>query len=94
MLLIIGFIVVMVALMIPILAIVLDSPFVHKLAESRRSSATGSGDADDLVKRLDVLEDEVADLGNAMRQLKDETQFLQRLLEAAEEKSQKLPPPS
>ena len=41
MLLIIGFIVVMVALMIPILAIVLDSPFVHKLAESRRPGGLG-----------------------------------------------------
>lgn len=93
MLWVIGFLIVIVALLIPILAIVLDSPFVHRLAESRRGPALDDGSVQELQKRLDVLEDEVEDLSLAMRQLRDETQFLQRLLESAEENPQhKLPP--
>ena len=93
MLWVIGFLIVIVALLIPILAIVLDSPFVQRLAESRGGHSLDDGTARELEKRLGVLEDEVEDLNLALRQLKDETQFLQRLLESAEENPQhKLPP--
>lgn len=73
---IIGFLVVLVALLIPILAIVLDSPVFHKLADRRNP-----GDTQELAQRLATLEDEVDDLNAVVRQLKEETQFLQRLLE-------------
>lgn len=88
---IIGFLVVLVALLIPILAIVLDSPALHKLVESRRGGATG--DVQNLRQRVETLEDEVDDIGNLVRQLRDETQFLQRLLEESSQKPPaRLPP--
>ncbi len=86
-------IIVIVALSIPILSIVLDSPILQRMAESRRGSALAGPEMVDLKKRLGVLENEVEDLGHAMRQMKDETQFLQHLLESHDEKSsRKLPP--
>jgi uncharacterized protein YlxW (UPF0749 family) len=86
--------VILVALMIPILSIVLDSPFAHRMAESQQR-ALGQGPAAELDKRVGELEDDVQDLGEAVRVLKDETQFLQRLLERGESESQqKLQPPT
>jgi hypothetical protein len=87
----IGFLILAVFLAIPILAIVLDSPLVHRLVEARRGGAPEPGELADVKRRLTALEDEMDDLGDAVRALKDETQFLQRLLESAEERS-KLPP--
>jgi hypothetical protein len=87
----IGFLILAVFLAIPILAIVLDSPLVHRLVESRRGTAPDHGELADLKRRIASLEDEMDDLGGAVRGLKDETQFLQRLLESVEERS-KLPP--
>jgi hypothetical protein len=87
----IGFLILAVFLAIPILAIVLDSPLVHRLVESRRPPSLDQGELADLKRRLATLEDEMDDLGQAVRGLKDETQFLQRLLESVEERS-KLPP--
>ncbi len=92
MLWVVAFLIVMVALLIPILAIVLDSPFVQKLAESRRGAALQEGAAEELRKRVGVLEGEVDDLGRAMGQLREETQFLQHLLE--DNPPPKLPPSS
>ncbi len=89
----IGFVILLVFLMIPILAIVLDSPVLHRLVESRKAGGLTAGDVEDMKKRLAVLEDEVDDLGRSIQLLKDDTQFIQRLLESAEEKSApKLPP--
>jgi predicted transcriptional regulator len=91
----VGFVILLVFLMIPILAIVLDSPVVHRLAESRKAAGLAAGEVEEVKKRLAVLEDEVDDLGRAMQLLKEDTQFIQRLLESAEEKSApKLPPAS
>jgi hypothetical protein len=86
----IGFLILAVFLAIPILAIVLDSPLVHRLVESRRGTLD-PGEVAELKRRLAALEDEMDDLGEAVRGLKDENQFLQRLLESVEERS-KLPP--
>lgn len=88
----VGFLVLVVLLAIPILAIVLDSPLLARLIESRRGGPA-PGELEDLKRRLATLEDEMDDLGQAVSGLKDETQFLQRLLESAEERS-KLPPGS
>ncbi len=88
----IGFLVLVVFLAIPILAIVLDSPVLNRFVESRRGGQIPPGEVEDLRKRLGVLEDEVGDLSTSVQTLRDETQFLQRLLESAEEKSARLPP--
>jgi chromosome segregation ATPase len=92
MLWVIGFLVLVVFLAIPILAIVLDSPALNRFVESRRGNQVSASDLEDLRKRLGVLEDEVGDLSTSLQTLRDETQFLQRLLESAEEKSTRLPP--
>jgi len=92
MLWVIGFLVLVVFLAIPILAIVLDSPALNRFVESRRGNQISASDLEDLRKRLGVLEDEVGDLSTSLQTLRDETQFLQRLLESAEEKSTRLPP--
>jgi hypothetical protein len=89
----IGLLILAVFLAIPILAIVLDSPLVHRLVEARRGGGMEAGDVAELKRRLAALEDEMDDLGQAVRGLKDENQFLQRLLESVEERS-KLPPAS
>lgn len=88
---IIGFLVVLVALLIPILAIVLDSPALHKLVEARRGMP--AGEVKNLRERLETLEDEVDDMVAVVRQLREETQFLQRLLEDAGQKPPAQLPP-
>ena len=88
----IGFLVLVVFLAIPILAIVLDSPALQRFLEARRSGTVDPAALEELRKRVGVLEDEVGDLTQATQTLRDETQFLQRLLESAEEKSARLPP--
>ena len=88
----IGFLVLAVFLAIPILAIVLDSPALQRFLEARRSGTVDPAALEELRKRVGVLEDEVGDLTQATQTLRDEAQFLQRLLESAEEKSARLPP--
>jgi len=91
---VIGFLVLLVALLIPILAIVLDAPALRSMFE-RRFGSPSSAEIDALNRKVTLLEDEVEDLGRAVQGLKDETQFLQRLLEDGEQRaSQRLPPPA
>lgn len=75
--------VILVALMIPLTAIVLDSPVVRAWVERRHGGPTqeSSAELEELAKKVGVLE---ADLETAVRQLaqlQEEHQFLQRLLE-------------
>ena len=91
---VIGFLVLLVALLIPILAIVLDAPALRNVLE-RRFGPASAPELEALNRKVTALEDEVEDLGRAVQGLKDETQFLQRLLEDGEQRaSQRLPPPS
>ena len=89
-----GFLVLFVALMIPILAIVLDSPAVRNLLESRNRSTPGK--FEELTGKVALLEDQVDELGRAVEGLREETQFLQRLLENPERRppGRLAPPPS
>jgi hypothetical protein len=91
---VIGFLVLLVALLIPILAIVLDAPVLRNVFE-RRFGPAQTPEVEALHRKVTLLEDEVDDLGRAVQTLKEETQFLQRLLEDGEQRSsQRLPPPS
>ena len=82
---VVGFLVLLVALLIPILAIVLDAPALRQVLE-RRYGAGASKEVRELSTKVAALEDELDDLSRAVESLKDETQFLQRLLENPEQR--------
>jgi len=75
--------VLLVALMLPILSIVLDSPFGRALARKVDAPEVAPPPVADLAKRVELLESEIDDLTRAVEGLKDENAFLQRLIEDA-----------
>ncbi len=74
----IGLLVILVALTIPLLAIVLDSRAIRNFLESRQGR---TGIDKDLHGKVEALEEEVQELQHALKTLREETQFIQRLLE-------------
>jgi hypothetical protein len=76
MLWLLGFVLVLIALLIPILAIVLDSPVARNLVRGPDPRLI-----DEITRRLQTLEDDVSSLEHSVETLKEETQFVQRLLE-------------
>ena len=82
----------LVALLIPILGIVVDSPIGRALARRLEGPQTTPPDVAALAKRVELLEAEVDDLNRNLQTLQDETVFLQRLL--ADPARTTLPPPS
>jgi len=84
--------VLLVALMIPIVGIVIDSPIGRALARRLEGPEQTPPAVQDLVKKLDLLEAEVDDLTRAVRSLEEESQFLHRMLESSQRST--LPPPA
>lgn len=82
---VIGSLVLLVALLIPILAIVLDAPALRHLLE-RRYGLEGSREFKELAGKVTQLEDDLDDLGRSVQALREETQFLQQLLENPEQR--------
>jgi len=72
---ILGFVLLLIALMIPILAIVLDSPVARNFFRG-----TDSAQLSDIARRLETLEIEMSNLEHSLESLRDETQFVKRLL--------------
>ncbi|HKW41683.1 MAG TPA: hypothetical protein VJN39_10575 [Gemmatimonadales bacterium] len=77
-------VVLLVALMIPITAILLDSPLGRSVA--RRLEGQGEGDAmspgiRQLERRVESLESDLEDLNRSLAGMREELQFVQRLLE-------------
>ena len=92
MLWIVGFFVLLVALMIPILAIVLDAPVLRNMIEKRHGVEPGK--LSELTDKVSLLEDQVDELNRAVESLKEENQFLHQLLENPSRASTRnLPPP-
>jgi hypothetical protein len=85
--------VLLVALMIPIVGIVIDSPIGRALARRLEGPEQAPPGLRELAKKVELLEAEVDDLTRAVRGLEEESQFLQRLLESSPQRST-LPPPS
>jgi hypothetical protein len=73
----------LVAMMLPVLSIVLDSPFGRALARKVDGPETVPPPLADLAKRVELLEGEIDDLNRAVEGLKEENAFLQRLIEDA-----------
>ena len=81
-----GFLILFMALLIPILAIVLDSPV------ARNFFSTDPKTANEITDRIRGLEDEVAQLAQAVEELREETQFVQRLLDNPDSAAKLSPP--
>jgi uncharacterized SAM-binding protein YcdF (DUF218 family) len=74
-------IILLVALLIPIIGIVIDSPIGRALARRLEGPEQAPPSLVDLAKKVELLEGEVDDLHQSVRALQEENQFLQRLLE-------------
>ena len=83
----------LVALLIPILGIVVDSPIGRALARRLEGPQETPPDVMALAKRVELLEAEVDDLTRGMQSLQDENAFLQRLLADPSSRSTLPPPP-
>jgi uncharacterized SAM-binding protein YcdF (DUF218 family) len=72
----------LVALMIPIFGIVVDSPIGRAIARRLEGPELAvPPNLAELAKKVELLEGEVDDLNRAVESLREENQFLQRLLE-------------
>jgi uncharacterized SAM-binding protein YcdF (DUF218 family) len=83
--------VLLVALMIPIVGIVIDSPIGRALARRLEGPEPAPPGLRELAQKVELLEAEVDDLTRAVKGLEEENQFLQRLLESPQRST--LPPP-
>ena len=71
-----GFLLVFIALMIPTLAIVLNSPVVKGYFHGTDPVKLG-----EVIDRVRAIEDELSEMAGDIEALQDETQFVQRLLD-------------
>lgn len=78
-------VVLLVALMIPVAAILLESPLGRSIArrlEGGDGAAPGTGPGvRQLERRVDVLETDLEELNRSLAGMREELQFVQRLLE-------------
>jgi hypothetical protein len=81
-----------IALLIPIIGIVIDSPIGRALARRLEGPQQIPPALSDLAKKVELLEAEVDDLARSVQTLQDENAFLQRLLEDPSQRAS-LPPP-
>lgn len=92
-----GFTILILALLIPILVVVLDSPTVRRrLGREGQLPDDRDERIEELMKRVMTLEDDVDDLSRSLDALRDDTQFLQQLLENPEHRGspRRLAPPN
>lgn len=68
-------------LLIPIFAILTDSPLGRALARRVEGKSAPPPELTELAQRVELLSGEVDDLTQAVQTLKEENQFLQRLIE-------------
>jgi hypothetical protein len=74
-------IVLLLVLLIPIFAILTDSPLGRALARRLEGRTAAPPELTELVQRVELLSGEVDDLTRTVETLKEENQFIQRLLE-------------
>jgi uncharacterized SAM-binding protein YcdF (DUF218 family) len=82
----------LVALLIPIMGIVVDSPIGRALARRLEGPQATPPALGELAKKVELLEAEVDDLARSVQTLQDENALLQRLLEDPPQRVT-LPPP-
>jgi hypothetical protein len=80
-------VILLVALMIPIAAILADSPLGRSIARRLEGRGeAGDGTVQVLERRIAVLESDLEDLSRSIVGMRDELQFMQRLLEDPKKK--------
>lgn len=84
---------ILVALLIPIMSVVLDSPIGRALARRVEGAPPAPPAVADLVKKVDALEAEVDELNRTVQALQEESAFLHRLLADPSGRSTLPPPP-
>lgn len=84
----------LVALMIPIIGIIIDSPIGRAIARRVEGPQQTPPGLLDLAKKVELLEAEVDDLARSIQTLQDENAFLQRLLEDPSQRVTLPPPPT
>lgn len=83
--------IVLAALLIPVAVVLVDSPIGRALARRLEGPHAAPPEVATLAKRVEMLESELDDLSRAVDTLKEDNQFLQRLLEDGSARST-LPP--
>ena len=83
----------LVALLIPIVGIVIDSPIGRALARRLEGPEQVSPSLADLAKKVELLESDVDDLHRTVQTLQEENAFYQRLLEEGPSRPPLPPPP-
>ena len=86
-------VILVVALLIPLFAIVLDSPMGRALGRRFEGPGTEPPGLRELSQKVELLEAEVDDLTRNVAALRDENAFLQRLIGDGEDR-RTLPPPT
>ena len=74
-------IIVLAALLIPVAVVLVDSPIGRALARRLEGPNATPPEVGALAKKVELLESEVEDLTRAIEGLREENQFIQRLLE-------------
>jgi len=82
----------LVALLIPIMGIVVDSPIGRALARRLEGPQQTPPALSDLPTKVELMEAELDDLARSVQTLQDENAFLQRLLEDPAQRRPTLPP--
>ncbi|HSJ76485.1 MAG TPA: hypothetical protein VK899_09940 [Gemmatimonadales bacterium] len=82
------------ALLIPIMGIVVDSPIGRALARRLEGPQQTPPALSELAKKVELMEAEIDDLARSVQTLQDENAFLQRLLEDPAQRRPTLPPQS
>src|SRR5436305_14324994 len=70
-----------IALMIPVTAILLDSPLGRSMARRLEGPSDGAGNVRELERRVEALETDIADLTRSVTGMREEIQVGQRLVE-------------
>jgi hypothetical protein len=82
-----------VALLIPIIGIVVDSPIGRAIARRMEGPQAAPPGLAELAKKVELLEADVDDLTRSIQTLQDENAFLQQLLADSSPRSTLPPPP-
>ena len=83
----------LVALLIPIMGIVLDSPIGRALARRLEGASPAPPALADLSKKVETLEAEIEELNRTVQALQEESAFLHRLLADPTSRTTLPPPP-